>query len=45
MRIAVIGGSVFIGSHIVDVLQMTKMHDVTILDVKQPAWNISEPES
>ncbi len=45
MRIAVIGGSGFIGSHIVDVLQMTKMHDVTILDVKQPAWNISEPES
>ncbi len=37
MRIAVIGGSGFIGSHIVDRLLIDK-HDVTILDVKQPAW-------
>ena len=39
MRIAVIGGSGFIGSHIVDRLLIDK-HDVTIMDVKQPAWNL-----
>ncbi len=38
MRIAVIGGSGFIGSHIVERLLIDK-HDVTILDVKTPAWD------
>ena len=40
MRIAVIGGSGFIGSHIVDRLLIDK-HEVTILDVKQPAWDVA----
>lgn len=39
MKIAVIGGSGFIGSHIVDRLLIDK-HDITILDVKTPAWDV-----
>ncbi len=38
MRIAVIGGSGFIGSHIVERLLIDK-HDITIMDVKTPAWD------
>ncbi len=38
MRIAVIGGSGFIGSHIVERL-LNDNHDVTIMDVKTPAWD------